>query len=259
MGAKKKITPEIECFIKEHASEYSNRQFRQWLKEEYGIECTLKYIDQYRKRNKLPKGPRSITYTQTYPYEIAKFIEGNAKGTTIEELQDMIMKAFGRSFTKQQLRSFKKNHKIRSGIDTRFKKGEHRDIYYPPKTPEALARRRKNQFKKGNMTHNHMEVGAITRSSDGYLKIKVGEPNIWEFLHRHIYEQNYGPLPEGARIVFLDCDHDNLDIDNLIALSPAEYAEYMMRLGAGTTETELSRARAYCAKINVKLREIKRK
>ena len=44
MGAKKKITPEIECFIKEHASEYSNRQFRQWLKEEYGIECTLKYI-----------------------------------------------------------------------------------------------------------------------------------------------------------------------------------------------------------------------
>ena len=259
MAAKRTFDAGTEAFLREHATEYSNSQFQEYLKKEHGIETTLKQIEQFRIRHGIPKGPRSVTYSDLFPREIAEYIREHAHDKSNMELVEMVNKEFGKDYSYQQVQSFKKNHKIQSGLDTKFKKGHRTGKYYPPSTPEAKARSQATQFKKGHRTHNYMEVGTIARTSDGYLRIKVGDPNKWEFLQRHIYEEHYGPLPEDSRVVFLDGNHDNMDIDNLVALTKEEYAEYMFRSGAGTTEKELSRARAYCAKINVRIRELNRK
>lgn len=40
----------------------------------------------------------------------------------------------------------------------------------------------------------------------------------WKFTHRLIWETINGPIPEGHSVMFLDGDHDNMDISNLVAI-----------------------------------------
>lgn len=41
----------------------------------------------------------------------------------------------------------------------------------------------------------------------------------WKLKARHIYEQSYGEIPKGNRIVFLDGNQSNFDIENLYMVS----------------------------------------
>ncbi len=73
----------------------------------------------------------------------------------------------------------------------------------------------KTWFKKGNRPHNCYPVGTTRCINRGYTEIKVAEPNKWEFLHRHIWEQAHGPLQPGEIVVFRDGDKTNCKLDNL--------------------------------------------
>lgn len=65
-----------------------------------------------------------------------------------------------------------------------------------------------------------MNVGDISRTTDGYLIKKVQEDGIqrerWAFLHRLVWEEHNGPIPEGKMVSFLDGNKDNCDINNLV-------------------------------------------
>jgi hypothetical protein len=89
-------------------------------------------------------------------------------------------------------------------------------------SPEALRKWKANQWKKGTRPHNTLAVGDITTSGDGYLKIKIGEPKQWMFLH-HLVWQVYtrgwfepsGWLPSNKIIQFRDGNPRNCRFDNL--------------------------------------------
>ena len=58
------------------------------------------------------------------------------------------------------------------------------------------------------------------RESEGYLWVKVkndmrGAKKNWMMKQRYVWEQTYGSIPEGHRIVFLDGNCLNCDISNL--------------------------------------------
>jgi hypothetical protein len=114
--------------------------------------------------------------------------------------------------------SFKKGHVPQ----TRGKKAEE---FLPP---EALARFREAQFKKGNKPLNTLHDGAVTirRDKNGwqyrYIRIAEGQ---WEALHRHIWEQHYGAIPPGGNIVFRDGNSLNCRIENLECISCTELGE----------------------------------
>jgi len=82
---------------------------------------------------------------------------------------------------------------------------------------------KQTQFKKGNLPHNHKPVGTEA-VVDGYIKVKIGEPNVWEHKHRLVWEQHHGPIPEGGIVRFLDKNTMNCDIRNLVMIDRIEHA-----------------------------------
>lgn len=59
----------------------------------------------------------------------------------------------------------------------------------------------------------------------------------WRRKHRVIYEQAYGPIPDGHLVVFLDGNRENFDLDNLYCCS-RKIQTVMMRNGWWTDSKE---------------------
>ena len=129
--------------------------------------------------------------------EQLEYLKENYKGRTTQELVDLMNKQFGTNFTVKQLQTFKKHNGFTSGVDTRFKKGELGSYN------EARLR----------------DIGdSFVSRKDGYHYIKVGK-NKWVKKQRYLYEQAHGvKLPTRMRVIFLDGDKNNFDIDNLKAV-----------------------------------------
>ena len=89
---------------------------------------------------------------------------------------------------------------------------------------------RKSHFKAGNRPPTWVPVGTERWTSPPralphaarYLKRKVAEPNHWALVHRIVWEQHHGPIPEGHAVIFHDGDTSNFDINNLRCISRAE-------------------------------------
>jgi len=87
-------------------------------------------------------------------------------------------------------------------------------------------------------------IGTIKDDGDGYLKIKVGKEyssSGWVRYHRWVYEQNYGKLPRGYKILFLDNNKQNYDPSNMIAV-PASYFALMNKLNLRSEFPEVNLA-----------------
>jgi hypothetical protein len=69
-------------------------------------------------------------------------------------------------------------------------------------------------FKKGNKPHNCKHDGAERISVDGYMEVRIKEGK-YKYKHRVIYEQHYGPIPDGMIVRFKDGNKMNLNLDNL--------------------------------------------
>lgn len=89
---------------------------------------------------------------------------------------------------------------------------------------------RKSHFKAGNRPPTWVPVGTERWTTPPrslphaarYLKRKVAEPNRWALVHRIVWEQHHGPIPEGHAVIFHDGDTSNFDINNLRCISRAE-------------------------------------
>ena len=77
-------------------------------------------------------------------------------------------------------------------------------------------------FKKGTIPPQYRPVGSERIAKDGYIEIKVEDPNKWELKHRFIYKQHYGEIPKGHNVIFADRNIQNFDINNLVLVSKAE-------------------------------------
>jgi hypothetical protein len=109
----------------------------------------------------------------------------------------------------------------KNGCATRFVKGQKPWSY--GKKIGTRGRTAETQFKKGQMPYNHQPVGTILPvSTQPYLKIKIAEPNVWEFLHRHNWEKVNGKIPEGFVIYFKDQNPHNCAVENLELITRAE-------------------------------------
>lgn len=86
---------------------------------------------------------------------------------------------------------------------------------------ENFLYRRNIKHKEYNRKKAHVNkkpIGAEWVRKDGMVLIKVAEPSVWKYKQRHIYEERYGKIPKGYKVIFLDQDRTNFDIDNLMAV-----------------------------------------
>lgn len=175
-----------------------------------------------------------------YTKEQRDFLIANNYMTPAKELTDMFNKEFGTNITATNIKTFRGNNHLNSGLTGRFEKGHIPDNKgkkwddYMPK--DAQERSRKTTFKKGNKPLNAVDIGeehmrySGSKPDDlGYLHVKVcdgkGNKN-WIPKQRVIYEQHHGPIPDGYKVIFADGNRFNFDIENLVLVSSSE--EFIM-------------------------------
>ena len=161
-----------------------------------------------------------------YTDEQRQFLIDNNYMRTGMELSDLFYDKFGIRLTKQNIKCFRTNHKLNSGLTGRFEKG-HKTHNKGKKWDEYMSSQGqinslKTTFKKGQMPHNYRPVGSERIAKDGYVEIKIADPNKWQLKHRYIYEQHYGKIKEGYNLIFLDGNKQNLELSNLKLVSKAE-------------------------------------
>lgn len=190
-----------------------------------------------------------------------QFILDNYKGRYNQELADLFNQKFNTNITSRTIKSYKANNKLNSGLTGKFRKGQtpHNKGKKMPK--EVYEKVKHTMFAKGNVPPNHRPVGSERISKDGYIEVKVAEPNKWRLKQRVVYEEAKGKIPEGCPMIFLDGNKRNFDIDNLRCITRSELL-YLNCNGLNNsneiTETGILMARLDRAK-NKKKQELKDK
>lgn len=151
-----------------------------------------------------------------------QFILDNYKGRYNQELADLFNQKFNANITSRTIKSYKANNKLNSGLTGKFRKGQtpHNKGKKMPK--EVYEKVKHTMFAKGNVPPNHRPVGSERISKDGYIEVKVAEPNKWRLKQRVVYEEAKGKIPESCPIIFLDGNKRNFDIDNLRCITRSE-------------------------------------
>ncbi len=82
-------------------------------------------------------------------------------------------------------------------------------------------------FKKGRQPHNTKPIGS-ERLNDGYLQRKMTNtgypPKDWVPVHRLLWEQHNGPIPNGEVLIFSNGDRTDIRLDNLEVLTRGQLA-----------------------------------
>lgn len=145
------------------------------------------------------------------------WIEVNQAGISRKELSQQFNAKFGRSVTRQHITGLCKRNKWANGRNTCFKQGQKSWN----KGVTGYMGANKTSFKKGRLSHNHKPVGHERLTKDGYIMIKVAEPNKFRLKQLVVWERYYGKLPSERLIRFLDEDRSNCNIDNLMIIPRA--------------------------------------
>ena len=152
-----------------------------------------------------------------------EFLINNVKGITLKELTNRFNKEFGLNVKESSISNRKITLGIKSGIvGGQFVKGQIPHNKGKKMSPHLYEKAKATMFKKGHIPKNHREVGSERINRDGYIEIKVAEPNKWKLKHRCVYESTYGNIPIGHKLIFADGNKQNIEIKNLILVSNAE-------------------------------------
>ncbi len=165
-----------------------------------------------------------------YTEEMKQFILDNYKGASNAELTERFNSKFGTKVSLGQMKSYKGNHGLNSGLTGKFEKGHIPQNKGKKMSAEMYEKVKHTMFKKGHIPQNHRPVGSERVNVDGYIEVKVKGPNIWELKHRLVWERANGVIPKEAGIIFLDGNKLNCSIDNLRCVTRAELL-YLNRHG----------------------------
>lgn len=227
---------EVQKFIADHSEEYSRKELSEELKARFNFEKSPDALNSWCKARKLKSKPRSgrqCPELSKYPAEMHTYIREIAYGRGYKEIAQMVNERFGDgTIDSKRVHYYLKNHKIKTGRTGYFHKGhvpwtKGKRYEEVVKDPEKRRGFYENQFRKGNVPHNVLPVGAVVKNSEGYLlrkkQMKGSQWERWEFLHRAVWEEHNGPIPDGMLIGFKDSNPLNCDIDNLMLLSIQEH------------------------------------
>lgn len=169
--------------------------------------------------------------------EQVKYLKEIAPGKSRKEIKELVNVKFNLNLNLSQINSAMVNNKIKTGIDAKFKKG-----------CKAGTHKRKGPSKP---------VGTEMTRVDGYIKIKISEDE-WMYKHHYVWQQYHGEFPKGYRIIFLDKNKKNFDINNLAAVSKKELL-FINNKGFLKEDTDLSKVGVALAKLMIKAKELEKK
>lgn len=80
--------------------------------------------------------------------------------------------------------------KITTGTGGFFQKGHVPQNKGKKMSPEQYKKCSGTMFKKGNVPKNYKPVGSKRILKEGYVEIKIADPNQWELEHRLVWEKH---------------------------------------------------------------------
>lgn len=187
--------------------------------------------------------------------EEKKYLEKITPGHHRKEIQELMNKKFSLDLTLNQIKGAIGRYKLNTGFTGQFKKGQVpsnkgvKGVIY-----EGC---KKTWFKKGNKPINHRPVGSERVNVDGYIEIKVAEPNKWRLKHRMVWEEHNGQILRNHNVIFGDGDKSNLNIDNLILVSKKQLLS-LNRQSLIQCDADLTRTAIIIVDVQEKISERKR-
>lgn len=217
--------PELRDYINQHASvDISRSEMLKMAQKDISPMITEHMVRRIYRKDKVPAkdgGRWNHIIPDDKVDAFIKLIPGRSSG----EIQQLAKSKLGVDISITQVRSWKKNHKVPSGYDTRYRKKQAsttKGMKWADFGIERFENSIKTQFKKGNIPKNRSEIGQLKQRSDGYVWIKTQDGALnhnWVQYHRFIWEQAHGPIPEGMKIIFLDGNRSNCKLENLELVS----------------------------------------
>jgi hypothetical protein len=192
--------------------------------------------------------------------EEAKFIRENVEGRGNQELTDLFNAHFNLNLSLAQIKGYKKNHGLTSGLTGWFKPGQapfnkgRKGVFLGGEVAEAC------QFKKGHKAWNWVPIGSERVNADGYVDVKVADgqkQKNWKGKHILIWEEHNGPVPPGHAVIFGDRNRRNFDPENLLLVSRAQLVR-LNQCNIIQSDTELTKTGIIIADIHNKIGERKR-
>lgn len=200
-----------------------------------------------------------ISYTEEEHAFMREFVPGHS----YKEIKEAFEAKFGRKTSKDFPKCYIGNNKLNTGRTGRFEKGNVPVNKGKKMTADAYEKASHTMFKPGHRPKNVVPIGTETVLSDGYTYVKVNDipkakkKENWVAKHKLIYEANYGPVPDGYSIIFLDGNRQNFNPDNLQAVSRGT----LVRLNKDRLiyqDADLTRVGINIAKLMTKITETKK-
>ena len=265
MDKRRKYPEDVRAFICQHSEEYSTQEMAEELKARFDFDkspATIKaFYSRYHLHTKPRKG-RPMPQSSKFPVEMHAYIREIAPGRGYREIADRINARFGEgTITWQSVQIYLKNHKIKTGRTGHFEKGhvpwsKGKKIEEIIKDPEKRKNHYLNQYKPGHKPKNMLPVGTIAKNGEGYLlrkkQMEGKQWERWEMLHRAVWEEHHGKIPDGMMVTFKDGNKENCTIDNLELITHAENSALTSR-GFRTEDPDLTMAGLTVIRIDQKM------
>lgn len=191
-----------------------------------------------------------------YTPEEREFFKEYIPGHTYGEIRAEFIARFGWGITAGQIKGYMGKHKMNNGLTGRFPKG-----HVPAnkgKKGECAAGSEKGWFKKGSIPANKRPVGSERVSKDGYIEVKVAEPNKWRLKHRIAWEAENGKIPEGKCVLFLNGEKTDVRLCNLV-LADRRVHVRMIQAGLRFENADITRAAVNLGELLSALGDAKRR
>lgn len=168
----------------------------------------------------MKKYPKNRHY---YTDEEIAFLAENVKDIPLDELTKKFNERFNLNVSVKAISHQKFKHGLKSDINySHFKKGA-----TPWNKGKSICLSPKTAYKKGNVPYKTRPIGAERVNRDGFVVVKIANPRTWRLKHHVIYEKSTGiKIGRWDKVIFLDGNNRNFDINNLALLSNSEQSAF---------------------------------
>lgn len=161
-----------------------------------------------------------------YSEEIVEYIENNRMKLNTRQMCKSLAINFDKKITEKTLRKYYYRHNLD------FKK---------------------QTTQRQNCTIKHPIGYESKPDKNGFVRIKINEKQ-WVYKQRYIYEQHYGKIPKGYKVVFLNGDRTDYDINNL-AIAPYKDISYVYVNQLNSCDREVTKLSLGVARLVNKIKE----
>lgn len=190
-----------------------------------------------------------------YTTKEIEYLRKISPGRSNKEITEKFNERFNLNINSKAIASTRKRYNIKSGLDGRFKKGS--DPWNKGMKGLQIGGV-ETQFKKGQKPINYKPIGSERITKDGYVEIKIKDPNKWRTKHSIIWEKHNGKVPKGHVVIFGDGNPRNFDLDNLILVDRHQLL-LLNQHKLIKDNTELTKTGVQIANVYKKIREVKRR